>query len=134
MSGIPNYHRPPPSDTNEEKITRLRPEQSKNDNSNNINNDEHLSMLSSTSSSTTSIRIPIHTVEGNEINHEASILSPKVSSNQQQPSQEIAMTLVPIVAVFVLLLAIGTAFWSLKDRLCVSQKSKESTVTKIKSL
>lgn len=125
LPAISNYPRPPqlpPSSISNDDIdkpTILRPE--KNINKNNINH-----YLTSTITPT-KITINNNDIENNLINNEESIKTSKVSSNQSPPSQEIVITLVPIFAVFALILVLGTAWWMLKNKFCISQNTKKNT-------
>ena len=55
-----------------------------------------------------------------------------ISPSQASPSQDIVMTLVPVTAVFVLILGLGFSIWSIRTRKCGSRKTKENTVFKKK--
>ncbi|XP_044018500.1 tyrosine kinase receptor Cad96Ca isoform X2 [Aphidius gifuensis] len=121
LPAISNYPRPPQippssiSNDNIDKPTILRPEKK-------LNKDINIDDVASTASTIPPTKITINNIENNEINNGAS-----VSSNQSPPSQEIVITLVPIFAVFALILILGTAWWMLKNKFCISQKTKKST-------
>jgi len=65
-------------------------------------------------------------VQVNEI--ESPALSSKVAPSAAQPSQDMAMTLVPVAAGCALIVGLGMGVWSLKNRFCGSRKSKTDTV------
>ncbi|KAG7198915.1 hypothetical protein KM043_015732 [Ampulex compressa] len=63
--------------------------------------------------------------DGNEV--EGPALSSKVAPSEVAPSQDIAMTLVPVTAVCVLVVGIIMGVWSLRNKFCGQRKSKEET-------
>ncbi|KAI4499803.1 hypothetical protein M0802_005059 [Mischocyttarus mexicanus] len=64
-------------------------------------------------------------IDNNEI--EVATLSSKVAPKEALPSNEIVMTLIPIGAVFALVLGLGVSVWSCRSRMCANKKSKEDT-------
>lgn len=71
-------------------------------------------------------------VKVNEV--EGPALSSKVAPSAAPPSQDMAMTLVPVVAGCALVVGLGMGAWSLRNRFCVSRKSKADTVREKKNL
>jgi len=65
-------------------------------------------------------------VQVNEV--ESPALSSKVAPSAAQPSQDMAMTLVPVAAGCALIVGLGMGIWSLKNRFCGNRKSKTDTV------
>lgn len=74
----------------------------------------------STVSTVTEESVHINEVEG-------PALSSKVAPSAEQPSQDIAMTLVPVAAGCALVVGLGMGVYSLRNRLCGSRKSKADT-------
>lgn len=64
-------------------------------------------------------------VQVNEV--ESPALSSKVAPSAAPPSQDMAMTLVPVVAGCALVVGLGMGAWSLRNRFCGSRKSKADT-------
>ncbi|KOX68855.1 Tyrosine kinase receptor Cad96Ca, partial [Melipona quadrifasciata] len=93
------------------KTTRLQPEEAKQ-------------AEADASSGTTGV--PQQPTEENEV--EGPALSSKIAPAEAPPSQDIAITLVPVTAVCVLLVGLGMGAWSLRNKFCRNRKSKEDTV------
>ncbi|XP_066600812.1 tyrosine kinase receptor Cad96Ca [Prorops nasuta] len=93
------------------KTTKLQPEESK---------PEILREQVARSSSTKEPEVETNEVEG-------PAPSSKVAPAEAPPSQDIAITLVPITAVCVLLLGLGMGLWSLRNRFCTNRKTKSDT-------
>lgn len=74
----------------------------------------------STVSTVTEENVHVNEVEG-------PALSSKVSPSAAPPSQDMAMTLVPVAAGCVLVVGLGMGVWSLRNRFCGSRKSKTDT-------
>lgn len=68
-------------------------------------------------------------VQINEV--EGPALSSKVAPSAAPPSQDMAMTLVPVAAGCALIVGLGMGIWSLRNRFCDSRKSKTNTVPEI---
>lgn len=68
-------------------------------------------------------------VQINEV--EGPALSSKVAPSAAPPSQDMAMTLVPVAAGCALIVGLGMGIWSLRNRFCGSRKSKADTVPEI---
>ncbi|XP_067216077.1 tyrosine kinase receptor Cad96Ca [Linepithema humile] len=64
-------------------------------------------------------------VHVNEV--EGPALSSKVAPSAVPPSQDMAMTLVPVAAGCALIVGLGMGAWSLRNRFCSSRKSKADT-------
>lgn len=64
-------------------------------------------------------------VQINEV--EGPALSSKVAPSAAPPSQDMAMTLVPVAAGCALIVGLGMGIWSLRNRFCGSRKSKADT-------
>ncbi|KAL0108924.1 hypothetical protein PUN28_014201 [Cardiocondyla obscurior] len=64
-------------------------------------------------------------VQINEV--EGPALSSKVAPSAAPPSQDMAMTLVPVAAGCALIVGLGMGIWSLRNRFCASRKSKTDT-------
>jgi len=69
-------------------------------------------------------------VQINEV--EGPALSSKVAPSAAPPSQDMAMTLVPVAAGCALVVGLGMGAWSLRHRFCGSRKSKTNTVLEIR--
>ncbi|XP_018303217.1 tyrosine kinase receptor Cad96Ca [Mycetomoellerius zeteki] len=68
----------------------------------------------------------VNTEESVQINEvETPALSSKVAPSAAPPSQDMAMTLVPIAAGCALVVGLGLGAWSLRSRFCSSRKSKK---------
>lgn len=65
-------------------------------------------------------------VHANDV--EGPALSSKVAPSAVTPSQDMAMTLVPVAAGCALIVCLGMGAWSLRNRFCSSRKSKADTV------
>lgn len=72
--------------------------------------------------------VPQQPMEENEV--EGPPLSSKIAPAEAPPSQDIAITLVPVTAVCVLVVGLGMGAWSLRNKFCRNRKSKEDTVWK----
>lgn len=72
--------------------------------------------------------VPQPATEENEV--EGPPLSSKISPADAAPSQDIAITLVPVTAVCVLVVGLGMGVWSMRNKFCGNRKSKEDTVRK----
>lgn len=70
--------------------------------------------------------VPQPATEENEV--EGPPLSSKISPADAAPSQDIAITLVPVTAVCVLVVGLGMGVWSMRNKFCGNRKSKEDTV------
>ncbi|RLU21254.1 hypothetical protein DMN91_005627 [Ooceraea biroi] len=64
-------------------------------------------------------------VQVNEV--ESPALSSKVAPSAAQPSQDMAMTVVPVAAGCALIVGLGMGIWSLRNKFCGSRKSKADT-------
>lgn len=73
--------------------------------------------------------VPELRTDENEV--EGPPLSSKIAPAEAPPSQDIAMTLVPVTAVCILVVGLGMGAWSLRSKFCGSRKSKEDTVLAI---
>lgn len=79
----------------------------------------------STTSTATEESVQVNEVEG-------PALSSKVAPSAAPPSQDMAMTLVPVAAGCALIVGLGMGAWSLRNKFCGSRKSKTDTVPEIK--
>lgn len=70
--------------------------------------------------------VPQQPTEENEV--EGPPLSSKIAPAEAPPSQDIAITLVPVTAVCVLVVGLGMGAWSLRNKYCGNRKTKEDTV------
>ncbi|XP_071870725.1 tyrosine kinase receptor Cad96Ca [Bombus fervidus] len=69
--------------------------------------------------------VPQQPMEENEV--EGPPLSSKIAPAEAPPSQDIAITLIPVMAVCVLVVGLGMGAWSLRNKFCRNRKSKEDT-------
>ncbi|XP_018343928.1 PREDICTED: tyrosine kinase receptor Cad96Ca isoform X2 [Trachymyrmex septentrionalis] len=92
------------------ELERIKPKE--NDNSVNSNTISTISTVSTEES----VRI-------NEV--ESPALSSKVAPSAAPPSQDMAMTLVPIAAGCALVVGLGLGAWSLRNKFCSNRKSKK---------
>ncbi|KYN06731.1 Tyrosine kinase receptor Cad96Ca [Cyphomyrmex costatus] len=97
-------------ETTKLELERIKPEE--NDNSSNT--------VSTVSTVSTEENVQINEVE-------TPALSSKVAPSAAPPSQDMAMTLVPIAAGCALVVGLGLGAWSLRNRFCSSRKSKVNT-------
>lgn len=104
-------HKPPPLPANIPKTTKLQPEESKE---------------AEGDPDPTTAGVPQPATEENEV--EGPPLSSKISPADAAPSQDIAITLVPVTAVCVLVVGLGMGVWSMRNKFCGNRKSKEDTV------
>ncbi|KAL6260765.1 hypothetical protein P5V15_008289 [Pogonomyrmex californicus] len=79
-----------------------------------------VSVGTSTVSTITEESVQVNEVEG-------PALSSKVAPSAAPPSQDMAMTLVPVAAGCALIVGLGMGVWSLRNRFCGSRKSKTDT-------
>lgn len=114
LSSLPNYprpslpHKPPPVPASIPKTTKLQPEEAKE------------------GEGDPTTGVPQPATEENEV--EGPPLSSKISPADAAPSQDIAITLVPVTAVCVLVVGLGMGVWSMRNKFCGNRKSKEDTV------
>ncbi|XP_012061723.1 PREDICTED: tyrosine kinase receptor Cad96Ca [Atta cephalotes] len=113
LSSFPSPPLPPPKQYPE--ITKLELERIKpKENDSNVNSNTISTV--STVSTEESVRI-------NEV--ETPALSSKVAPSAAPPSQDMAMTLVPIAAGCALVVGLGLGAWSLRNKFCSNRKSKK---------
>lgn len=120
LSSLSNYrpslpHKPPPVPVpaNIPKTTKLQPEETKE-------------AEGDPDPTTATAGVPQPATEENEV--EGPPLSSKISPADAAPSQDIAITLVPVTAVCVLVVGLGMGVWSMRNKFCGNRKSKEDTV------
>ncbi|XP_043282450.1 tyrosine kinase receptor Cad96Ca [Venturia canescens] len=97
---------------NGQKTTKLQPESPRPE-------------FETTRRTTTTKGLPEESPEANEV--EGTALTSKISPSQAPPSQDMAITLVPVAAVCVLLLGFGLGVWSIRNKFCTARKCKEDT-------
>lgn len=122
LSSLPNYPRPSlpykpapvPVPANIPKTTKLQLEESKE-----AEGDPD------PTTATAAAGVPQPATEENEV--EGPPLSSKISPADAAPSQDIAITLVPVTAVCVLVVGLGMGVWSMRNKFCGNRKSKEDT-------
>ncbi|XP_012525889.1 tyrosine kinase receptor Cad96Ca isoform X2 [Monomorium pharaonis] len=95
-------------ETTKLEIEKLKPKE----------NDSSVGTISTNTATEESVRI-------NEV--EGTALSSKVTPSAAPPSQDMAMTLVPVAAGCALVVGLGMGAWSLRNRFCGSRKSKTGT-------
>lgn len=116
LPNLPSFPSPlpplPPKQYHPE-TTKLELEKTKSkENDNNVSD--------STDGTITEENVQVNEVEG-------PALSSKVAPSTAPPSQDMAMTLVPVVAGCALVVGLGMGAWSLRNRFCISRKSKADT-------
>lgn len=124
LSNLPTFPSPlpplPPKqyhpETTKLELERIKPKE----------NDSVSSGIVSTVSTVTEESVQVNEVEG-------PALSSKVAPSAAPPSQDMAMTLVPVAAGCALIVSLGMGAWSLRNRFCGNRKSKTDTVNKIYS-
>ncbi|XP_072742575.1 tyrosine kinase receptor Cad96Ca [Anoplolepis gracilipes] len=117
LPNLPNFASPLPPLSPKQyhpETTKLELEKTRSkENDNNVNG------------STVGNTVTEENVQVNEV--ESPALSSKIAPSTAPPSQDMAMTLVPVVAGCALVVGLGMGAWSLKNRFCGSRKSKADT-------
>ncbi|GAB1866784.1 Tyrosine kinase receptor Cad96Ca [Camponotus japonicus] len=119
IPNLPNFASPlPPLPTKHLETTKLELEKTKS--KENKDNNVSGGVVGST--------ITEEDVQVNEVESPAlSSKSPTRAPSTAPPSQDMAMTLIPVVAGCALVVGLGMGVWSLKNRFCGSRKSKADT-------
>ncbi|XP_015430162.1 PREDICTED: tyrosine kinase receptor Cad96Ca [Dufourea novaeangliae] len=104
--GLPYKPMVPSSPVSIPKTTKLQPEEVKPSEDN-----------------TSTIKLSEASKEQNEI--EGPPFSSKITPTEAPPSQDIAMILVPVIAVCVLVVVLGMGAWSLRNKFCGHRRSKK---------
>ncbi|KZC08588.1 Tyrosine kinase receptor Cad96Ca [Dufourea novaeangliae] len=110
--GLPYKPMVPSSPVSIPKTTKLQPEEVKPSEDN-----------------TSTIKLSEASKEQNEI--EGPPFSSKITPTEAPPSQDIAMILVPVIAVCVLVVVLGMGAWSLRNKFCGHRRSKKDMVFNI---